>query len=69
MTYEYHKQCKGCSTVFYRKEISEEQFRILEENPNIRCEYSLDQQLVDIATIMSHCPVCAEKHYKEEACS
>jgi hypothetical protein len=60
--YYYVKQCKCCGGMYYRKEINEEQFSILEENDNISigCMNSEWE-----ACIFNCCSECAEELYKE----
>jgi hypothetical protein len=56
MLYFYIKECLCCNATYYKKEISEEQFTVLEDNPHIACRY--EETSYD-AVIGSCCSECA----------
>jgi uncharacterized OB-fold protein len=62
MKYFYVKRCKACGTVYYTKEISEEQFANIEENPNSSPSYENDAWT---AEIQSCCSKCADERWDE----
>jgi hypothetical protein len=60
MKYFYTKACKCCGGIYYKKESSEEQFSVLEDNPNISIGCTDGEWTGEI---QSCCNECAEEHY------
>lgn len=58
----FQKRCKVCQSVFYSREISQEQADALAENEGIDFEW-VDEN--DVYTMYSCCPECAKDYYKE----
>lgn len=63
MKYFYVKICRSCNDMYYRKEISEEQFSVLEENDNIDVGCEDDEWE---ARIQSCCTPCANEHHFDD---
>ena len=59
--YRYVKECRVCSKIYYDKEISEDQFLNLQDNPSIELDYDeADDYIVGTAKIVSRCDECSE---------
>ncbi len=57
----YTKRCKVCQSVYYRKEITPEQFDVFSGNDNINVSFANDAWTGEI---MSCCNECASDYYK-----
>lgn len=60
--YYYAKDCRACDSRYYKKEISQQQFNNLEENPSLGMECNDDEY---IAVIGSCCDSCTEEYYRQ----
>jgi hypothetical protein len=58
-TFSYHKECRVCNQVYYKKMIDEEQFTNLQNNQNVALDYKVEGRVIHgIATIKSLCTEC-----------
>jgi ferredoxin-like protein FixX len=57
--YRYLKTCRVCEVVYFDREITEDQFAAVSDNPHIRVSYDHKADHIEgKATMMSICPGC-----------
>lgn len=64
MIFQFQKRCRVCKAVYYRKDISDEAFAEISDNPNLTIDVS---PIIKSATIESICDEHVDSEVTTEA--